>query len=183
MDLQKDIQAGAFEHSTDEYGVTIAASLARRYLGAGLPVGLVAYGDKPYFLPAETGAGQEERVFQYLALARAEGAVSIATVLADYELLWGHNTSLVIITPSPRADRINGLADFSRRGVRIAVIQIDGKSFGGAFDSEPNKQEFALRGIPTFHIKKGDDLASKLTHHGATNGHANGMVREVRARI
>ena len=56
VDLFRDLQAGEMEESTDEYAVSIAASLAEKYLGAQLPLGLVAYGDKRYFLSPDTGA-------------------------------------------------------------------------------------------------------------------------------
>ena len=73
VDLEKNVHAGELEESTDEYAVSIGASLARRYLEANLPVGLLAYGDKRYFLAAETGTGQYQRIMEYLALSKAEG--------------------------------------------------------------------------------------------------------------
>ena len=62
VDLHRDVQAGELEESTDEYAVSIGASLSRKYLEAGLPVGLVAQGDRRYFLPADTGTGQFDRI-------------------------------------------------------------------------------------------------------------------------
>ena len=52
VDLDRTVQAGELEESTDEYAVTMAASLVKRHISAELPVGLVAFGDERYFLPA-----------------------------------------------------------------------------------------------------------------------------------
>ena len=73
VDLHRDIQAGEMEESTDEYAVTVGASLAKKYLEAQLPVGLIAHGDQRYYLIAETGAGQMNRILQFLAMSKAEG--------------------------------------------------------------------------------------------------------------
>jgi uncharacterized protein (DUF58 family) len=170
LDLERSVQAGELEESTDEYAVTIAASLTKRHLDSELPVGLVAIGDERYFLPAETGAGQFDRIMQYLALAKAEGDTPLDETLADYEPLWGHNATLVVITSSPKTDWIVGVSELMRRGVRTAVIQLDLQSFGGVADAETSSAEMFSRGIPSYHIQQGDDIAAKLSGHLSLNG-------------
>ena len=83
VDLHRDVQAGELEESTDEYAVSIGASLSRKYLEAGLPVGLISQGDRRYFLPADTGAGQFDRILEFLALSKSEGSVALETLLAQ----------------------------------------------------------------------------------------------------
>lgn len=163
IDLQKSVQAGEIGDSTDEYLATIAASLAKRYLGFDLPVGLVASGDDRYFLGSETGAGQLDRIMQYLALAKADGTTPLEVVLSDYEPLWGHNTSLIVMTSSPRTEWVLGLSELMRKGVNVTVIRADQKSFGGLTESELVDDEMASHGIASFHISMGDDIASKLS--------------------
>lgn len=178
VDLEKNVQAGELEESTDEYAVTISASLTKRYLDGELPVGLIAFGDNRYFLPAETGMGQFDRIMQYLALAKAEGTTPLDEVLADYEPLWGHNATLLIITPSPRTDWIVGMSELLRRGVRIAVIQLDLESFGGAGSGVVSKEEMFSRGIPSYHIHQGDSIPSKLSNEFDLNGTLPPQVRQ-----
>ena len=105
VDLFRDMQAGEMEDSTDEYAVSIAASLARKYLATQLPLGLVAYGDKRYFLSPATGAGQFDRVMETLAASKAEGSVPLESALAREEELWGYQSSLVVITSSHRRQK------------------------------------------------------------------------------
>ena len=104
VDLHRDVQAGELEESTDEYAVSIAASLARKYERAQMPVGLVSYGDARYVLPADTGSGQYERIMEYLATSKAEGTLPLEDVLVREEQLWGTQSALIIITPSHRED-------------------------------------------------------------------------------
>ena len=170
VDLDRTVQAGELEESTDEYAVTIAASLVRRHISAELPVGLVAFGDERYFLPAETGLGQSDRIMQYLALAKAEGDTPLNEALADYEPLWGHNATLIVITPSPRVDWVVGMSELMRRGVRITVIQLDLESFGGTGDVAESQEEMLARGIPHFYIRQDDNIPARLSNSVDLNG-------------
>ncbi len=170
VDLDRTVQAGELEESTDEYAVTIGASLVKRHIEAELPVGLVAFGDERYFLPAETGLGQSDRIMQYLALAKAEGDTPLNEALADYEPLWGNNATLIVITPSPRPDWVVGMSELMRRGVRVTVIQLDLESFGGIGDVAETQEEMFSRGIPYFYIQQGDNIAEQLSSGGGANG-------------
>ena len=163
LDLQRDVQAGELEESTDEYAVSIAASLARKYLDAHLPAGLVAYGDQRYLIQAETGSGQLERIMEFLAMSKAEGAVSLDEVLATEEQLWGYHSSIVVITSSHRMEWVTALKQVTRRRVRVAVILLDGKSFGGIFDSTSVVPELYYAGIRPYGVRQGDSIPVALS--------------------
>ncbi len=182
VDLFRDVQAGELEESTDEYAVTIAASLAKRYLDAELPVGLVAYGDLRYFLPAETGTGQEERIMQYLALGKPVGTVPLEIVLPNEEMLWGHNSSLVVVTSSHNTEWPVALRELTKRGVRIVAVHVDAQSFGGFFDSSEIPSLLYSSGIQSYTVKKGDDIPAAMGRPSITVG-ASALqgVREVAA--
>jgi uncharacterized protein (DUF58 family) len=174
VDLQKDVQAGELDESTDEYAVSIAASLALKYLNAQLPVGLVAYGDQQYRLPSATGSGQFERIMEFLAISKAEGTLPLHEVLASEERLWGYNSSIVVITPSPRVEWATALKELTRRRVRVAVVLLDGKSFGGIFDSMTVSPELFDIGIPPYVVRQGDTIPVALSRTYTTQD----VVRE-----
>ena len=163
VDLHRDVQAGELEESTDEYGVSIAASLARKYLDSQLPVGLIAHGDEHYFLPAETGTGQFDRVMEFLAISKAEGPVPLEALLANEEKLWSYHSSLVVITSSPRQEWVTALKTLTRRRVRVAVVLLDGGSFGAFFNSLDVVPELYVAGIAPYLVRKGDDIAVALS--------------------
>ena len=159
VDLHQDVQAGELEESTDEYAVSIAASLARKYVSNQLPFGLVAYGDRRYFLPSETGAGQFEQLMEFLAMSRAKGEAPIEDVLAREEMLWGPNTTLIIITSSPRIEWAVAVKQLMRRRVRTVAVLLDGQSFGTHFDTLAVLPELRAEGVPTYLVRRGDDIS------------------------
>ncbi len=163
VDLHREAQAGELEESTDEYAVSIAASLARKYLRDRLPVGLLSYGDERYFLPADTGGGQLERIMEHLAMSKAEGETPLADVIAREEQLWGTHSSLVLITSSHRDDWPLALRELVRRRLRIAVILIDGASFGGLFETLDTIPDLYDAGIAPFVVRKGDNVPLALS--------------------
>ena len=164
VDLHGDVQVGQLEESTDEYAVSIAASLAKRYLEAELPVGVITYGDKRYYLPAETGVGQLNRILGYLAVSKADGITPLGAVLAKEEQLWGQRTSLVVITSSWQGDWVIALRELSRRGVKATAVLLDERSFCGVYDSMELIDQLYLAGVSTYVVRKGDHIPSALSH-------------------
>jgi uncharacterized protein (DUF58 family) len=162
LDLFQDIQAGELEESTDEYAVSIAASLAKKYLEAHLPVGLVAYGDKRFFLSPDTGGGQLDRVMDTLATAKAEGNVPLEATLAREEALWGYQSSLVVVTSSHRRQWVTALEELVRRRASIAVVLVDGHSFGGAFHTLDVVPQVYEAGVTPYVVRMGDNMAEAL---------------------
>ena len=162
VDLHRDVQAGELEDSTDEYAVSIAASLARKYIEAQLPAGLIAYGDQRYALPADTGGGQFDRIMEFLAMSKAEGSTPLEEVLPEEEQLWGYRSSLVVITSSHRAGWVSGLEELARRRVKVSVVLLDASSFGSMFDPLALVPELYAAGISPYVVRKGDAIPLAL---------------------
>lgn len=164
VDLHRDVQAGYLDEATDEYAVSIAASLAQKYIRMALPVGLVAYGDKRYFLPADTGTGQFERVMEFLAMSKPEGTVPVEAALSREEQLWGNQSSVIILTSSNRHEWTLAVRELIRRRVRVAVILLDGISFGGYLNTLDVVTGLYDAGVTPYVVRKGDDIPVALSH-------------------
>jgi uncharacterized protein (DUF58 family) len=162
-DLYGDFQAGQLEESTDEYSASIAASLAKRCIESQLPLGFVTYGDRRQMLPAETGAGQFERVMDSLAVSKAEGAMPLEQVIPREEPLWGHRTSLITITASPAHEWVLAIGELARRGVKVAVVLLDSRSFGASFNSLDVLDQLIEGGIQTYVVRNGDSIRTALS--------------------
>lgn len=163
VDLHRDVHAGELDESTDEYAVSIAASLAKRYIDSGLPVGLVAHGDRRYFLPPETGAAHFDRILEFLAMSKAEGTTPLADVLTAEEAEFAYNSALVVTTPSHRSDWPAALRELTRRRVRVVVTLLDGKTFGGYFDAAGVLPALEATGVPTYMVRQGDHIPTALS--------------------
>ena len=164
LDLDKDAHAGADESSTEEYSVTIAASLAAYLLRhRDLIVALEAPGPSGISLPVDRGERQLDRMLEALAIVRADRHITLAAALADLELRISRNTALIVITPSTELDWEQQLGRLKRRGVRPVVVVLDPSTFddqrGGI-----SRVEDALdgAGVPSLVVKRGDALARVL---------------------
>ena len=169
VDLHRDVQAGQMEDSTDEYAVSIAASLAKRFLSEGMPVGMIVYGTEKVLLGADTGPGQMDRILESLARSEAGGLVPIGDALPEDEAQWSHHTTLVVVTSSPRPEWVGALEQLARRRVKVAAVLVDGSSFGGFFNSLQSLPNLESAGIPTYVVSSGDDIPTTLSqmHRGA----------------
>jgi uncharacterized protein (DUF58 family) len=162
VDLQEAVQAGAGEDSTEEYMVTIAASLAKGLIQDGHAVGLISHGDGfSRFAPAKD-SNHLWVLLRDLALARARGRIPLSTILSQESGNMGAGTVAVVIAPWP-GQGLGTLFQFLlRRGILVVPIFLDASSFGRLPDSRwlsdarSELQEWA------FLIRQGDDLSRSL---------------------
>jgi uncharacterized protein (DUF58 family) len=166
LDLDRDTQAGEGDESTEEYGVTIAASLVsflvqRRELAVALEVP----GPQGVLLALDRGERQAERALEALAIVRAKSRAALSAALAETELRLSRNSALVVITSSTELDWQRRLAALRRRGARPFVILLDPHTFdsrrGGV---ERVEEELGMCGAPSVTIARGDDLVTMLEH-------------------
>src|ERR1700737_1292888 len=129
LDLHDSVQAGEGEHSTEEYGVTIAATVATYLLRQDLSVGMIVNGQQREFLSLDRGDRQVERVLELLAVVRAGSGPDLKEALALDAFHFGRNTVAIAITPSNSRDWHEGMRLLQRRGVQVAVVGLDAASF------------------------------------------------------
>ena len=67
--------------STEEYAVSVAASLARFYLQRGRVVGMVSAGQAMRVLSAERGGRQLSKILEMLALLSADGKLALESLV------------------------------------------------------------------------------------------------------
>jgi uncharacterized protein (DUF58 family) len=84
--------------STEEYNITITASLARYFLRQDRAVGLVGVGQHLALLPPDRGARQLGKILDALALLRAEGKLPLHTLLETQSKHLMRGSTVVIVT-------------------------------------------------------------------------------------
>ena len=172
LDLQESVQHGDMDEGTDEWVVSIAASLAQKFSDANIPTGLVAYGDKRHFINASRGQGHFENILETMATAKSEGKTSLFDVIANEEALWTYQNSLIVITPSCSSNWARAIGAMSSKRINTTVILLDSQTFGANSDPSETIRDLLQSGIPTHLVQKGDNLESvfpsKLTaSHGS----------------
>ncbi len=164
LDLDRGAQAGEGESSTEEYGVTIAASIAAYLLRQQeLAVGLTVGGSREAPLPLDRGERQLERTLEQLAVARPDVAAPLAETLTAEGTRLTRNTVLVVITPSTNLDWPQALNHLQRRGVRPVVVMLDPSTFDTAFgDNTRAHNMLSAAGVPSIGVQRGDPLVHVL---------------------
>lgn len=153
--------------TTEEYGVTIAASLCKHFIGLNRTVGLITYGaDGRRLIQADRGERQLNKVLEQLAIVRAAGQVPLQQLLAVEERLFGRNTTVVAITPSTSPNWVTPLRDLRRRGVRTMAVVLEADTFGPAPSSLEVVSALIANGVPVYSVRCGDALDQALSRRG-----------------
>ena len=162
LDLHSGIQAGKGEQSTEEYSVTIAATVANYLLRQDLSLGMIVNGRQREFLNLDRGERQSERMLELLAVVKAGPGPDLKEALAMDAIHFGRNTVAVIITPSNSRDWHEGLRHLQRRGVQVAVIGLNAASFNNTPSDEDSLALLEGAGIPVMRVQCGEDISQVL---------------------
>ena len=148
-------------HSTEEYAVVIAASLAQHFIEMERALGFAAYVPHREVYQPERGNRQLSRILQTLAVARSLSRLSLHQMLTLETPYFTRGTTLVIVTASTDHGWVAEAQTLSRRGIRPMCVLVDPASFGGD-SSAPIQGVLRLARIPSLLVRRGDDLTAAL---------------------
>jgi uncharacterized protein (DUF58 family) len=149
--------------TTEEYGVSIAASLARYYLRRGRAVGFVSAGQQLALLSPDRGGRQLGKILEALAMLKAEGEMPLRGLVETQARHLPRGSTAILITPSVRDDTVLVVDYLSRRGLRPVAVVIDAASFGGEPGTPALIQQIRMLGIPIRQVAIGDDIGQSLS--------------------
>lgn len=153
--------------STEEYTVTIAASVGQFFLRRDRAVGMLAYGQSNEILQPDRGERQFNRILETLAVLRAEGDVPIQDMLYAESHLFPRGTTVIVITPNVREEWATAARQLARRGLRVVTILVNPASFQGSRSAEALYYLLQAGGQVVYLVNNGDDLTAALSR-GAT---------------
>jgi uncharacterized protein (DUF58 family) len=186
VDLNASVQAGAsgistlpnftggevplsfWLDSTEEYAVTIAASLARHFLNQNRNVGLLGSSRQPISIPTDRGGRQMLKILEQLAVARADGDVPFGELLLAEGSQFTRNSTVIVITSSIDEEWVQSLIGIVSRHVQCVAVVIEPSTFGSGGSSLFVVSSLAAVGVPTYLVKYGDDISRALATHAAT---------------
>jgi len=152
--------------STEEYAVSITASVARYYLSRGRAVGLVSSASGEDVLAPDRGGRHLERILEFLALLKAEGELPLPLLIAREAQQIPRGSTVVLVTPSVDSRIALSLDQLIRLGLHPIVILLDAESFGGSTGSEQITESVQSMHIPVSRVENGKDLAQSLSQWG-----------------
>lgn len=149
--------------TTEEYAVTVAASLAAFFIGEGRSVGLIAWGQHNIIVPADRGGRQLVKMLRALAVLRAEGSTPLATVLAAEARLFGKQDTVVVVTPSVDDEWVSVLHTQLAKVASAASVLIEPASFGSEANAVPLVSALRAINVPAYVVKRDDAIDLALT--------------------
>jgi uncharacterized protein (DUF58 family) len=149
--------------STEEYAVSIAASLGQYFLRRRRAVGLVSWGRSLNVLSPDRGGRQLNKILEALALLGAEGRMPISALVTAESGHMPRGSTVVLVTPSVEEEVALAVDILLRRGLRPVVVLLDASSFGGLPGTEPLATAISTLQVPVCVIENGADLSVALS--------------------
>ena len=153
----------AIPPTTEEYAVTIAASLAHFFLGKDRAVGLATSGQHHESIQVDRGPRQLTKILETLAVIRARGNMPLEQLLMLEGDQMTRGTTVIVITPSTRESWTAAAHRLLRRGVRVIAVLVDPEKFGGRPGMQRVASRLGIGNIPTHIVQNGDDLQLALS--------------------
>lgn len=169
LDLAADANLGKGRHSTLEYAIKIAASVAKYATANSIPTRLSGQGARPLYVPAGTGDHHYRSMLDELAVRDADGATPYAGVLENIALDCQAGETVLIFLSHPEAQSatvFQALALLRTRGAHLLAVDFERKSF--LPDSPPAiARQLAVAdllelGVHCISIRNGDDLLARF---------------------
>ena len=161
-----DSEKTVLSPSTDEYAISITASIARYYLIRARAVGLVSSALDAEVLTPDRGSHQLEKILEFLALVKAKGEIPFHTLLAREAQQIPRGSTVVLVTPSVDPQIAISLDQMMSLGLHPVVILLDAESFGGLAGTTQVMDTIKSMHIPVCRIENAADLAKSLNQWG-----------------
>jgi uncharacterized protein (DUF58 family) len=161
LDMQREAQTGQGEESTEEYGVTIAASLVKKYIEEGMKVGLLSYDEQLHSITPGADKDHYSQILERLALIKATGNEPVESMLSATER-FASGSAILVITPQSTERVLNALRRLKNYGHPVIAILLDSSSFGGSLSPAHMAQVLGATGSQAYIIRQGDNLARAL---------------------
>jgi uncharacterized protein (DUF58 family) len=152
--------------STEEYGVSAAASIARYFLRQDRSVGFVSSGQTLAMIPPDRGGRQLGKILESLALLRGEGTLPIWGLIDIQAQHLARGSTVILITHSVEQDVVIATDFLARRGLRPIVVLIDAASFNGPAGSDDLAVALKSMRVPIRMVRRDDDLGNALSIDG-----------------
>ncbi len=148
--------------SSEEYMVSIAASLTRLFIKKGRAVGFVGQGEILHLLPPDRGFRQMGKILETLALCNAVGYISFSSLLAMHVQNIPRGSVIVLISPSTQPEIAIHVDLMLRLSLFPIVILLDNESFSGVPGTDDLVLSIQVMGVPVYQVKNGADLEEVL---------------------
>jgi uncharacterized protein (DUF58 family) len=159
--------------TTEEYAITVTASLAAHLVSQGRSVGFIAWGQHRVMIPADRGGRQLIKILRALAVLRAEGDSPLSELLATESRQFSRQDTLVVVTPSLRDEWIVALQSQLHKGLHASAVIVEPGTFCGSGNALMAVSALSSFDVPTYVIKRDDSIDASLSERFSTASQRN----------
>jgi len=152
----------SLDPTTEEYSISVAASLAAYLISRGRSLGFIAWGQHRVVLPADRGGRQLIKILRALAVLRAEGTTALGELLAAESRQFSRQDTLVVVTPSLREEWLASLEAQLHKGLHAAAAVVEPGTFCGGGNALMLVGALSALGVPTYIVKRDDRIDASL---------------------
>jgi uncharacterized protein (DUF58 family) len=149
--------------STEEYSISIAASVVRDYLRRGRAVGLGCAGKHLTLISPDRGGRQLSKILEELALIEMEGDLPLNALIETQVKHMVRGSTVVLITASIFREVALSVDFLIQRGLKPIIVLLDASTFGGPTGIDRLSESIKILGVPYRIVRKDEDLAAALT--------------------
>lgn len=146
--------------NTEEYLVSIAASLAQHFVRRDRAVGFVAYGQTREVFQPDYGERQMTRLLETLAVFQASGTVRLNEALMLEGDTLPRGSTLIVVTAAWDVRWVAYAHALHRRGLQVMAVLVNPASFGGGKSNAGVAESLGHVNIPAYLVNQGDDLSA-----------------------
>lgn len=152
--------------TTEEYAVSVVASLAQHFLRRDRAVGMVAYGETREVIQPDRGERQLNKILETLAVFRAAGRLRLRDQLALEADHLPRGATVMLVTASAELSWVGYLNALKRRGVNVMAFLVNAATFGGAHNNAALGMTLWAGGVPAYPVRNNEDFAAALLTTG-----------------
>ncbi|MGH2594197.1 MAG: hypothetical protein ACRDGG_11865, partial [Anaerolineae bacterium] len=142
-------------HSTEEYCISIGASVAQYFLRNDQALGMVAAGQRWEVVQADRGERQVLKILETLSVLRAEGRFPLYEILYRESIGLARGSTVIVVTPSVNVRWARTARHLASSGLRVVAVLVDPESFGGETGATQIVAELEVSGITTLIARRG----------------------------
>ncbi|UCG54897.1 MAG: DUF58 domain-containing protein [Dehalococcoidia bacterium] len=166
LDMNEKAHFGRGEETSEEYTITMAASMVKRCLQSGMQVGILASDERHSLITPETGEQQLWDILETFALMKANKELTLSK-LSSYHLdSFHHNPLVIIIATSASENLVEVVTQLNPRVASMVVILVDAASFGGPPWSSQIAQTLIRSGVQVYATGKDTNLVKVTERQG-----------------
>jgi uncharacterized protein (DUF58 family) len=149
--------------STEEYVISIAASLAKMALDDSRAVGVIASSSRTTVINPDRTERQLRRILEQLALEHADGGRPLQEVLLSESYRFRRQCALVVVSSSADVRWTSSLADIAGRRVPVGAVVLDATTFGSAPSPQEAIGRLVANAIPVQRVSFGEDISLAMS--------------------